>query len=49
MIDTPDVQVRRQVEDALEADRRTRDAVIEVSCLAADVEGGTRLRLGWTL
>ncbi len=37
MIDTPDIQVRRQVEEALEADKRTRGAVIEVSCLAGRV------------
>ena len=34
MIDSPDVEVRRQIEERLEADSRTKNAVIDVGVFA---------------
>jgi osmotically-inducible protein OsmY len=37
MVTTTDTQICRQVEERLVTDKRTRDAVIDVSCLAGVV------------
>jgi osmotically-inducible protein OsmY len=37
MVSANDTQICRQVEELLDSDRRTKDAVIDVSCLAGVV------------